>query len=204
MKTQYHFILIIYILVFILFLIYLFTDCDDYIKVLNTGNIKIDNMPYWVCPDKNNKFSRIKKFNKGDSSMGILDKWSITHITHGMIFFTILLDINKKYSNKIIYISLFIELVWEILENLPYIINKYRRSRTIYRDYVGDSISNIVSDLIFTVFGIIIAYDLSIKPHMKPSLKPLFYVIIFFELLTYYLIDDNIIINLYSLFIENK
>ena len=205
MKTKYHFILILYILIFILYLIYLFTNCNDYIKIRNTGNDKIDKMPYWLCPNKSNKFSRLTKiYNKKRhlQSMGILDKWSITHLTHGLIFFTILLFINKKYSNKLIYISLFLEFLWEVLENTKYIINKYRKSRNIYRNYVGDSVSNIVSDLIFTVFGIILAWKISIKPNTKPSLKPLLYSILFFELLTYFLINDNIVINFYSLFIE--
>ena len=207
MKTKYHFIITLYILVYILYLIYLFTDCDDHIKVNNTGNKKIDIMPYWSCPDKSNKFSRISKFNKGDDSMGVLDKWSITHTTHGLIFFCIILFFHKhyfnnEYSNKFIYIALLFELIWEILENLPYIINKYRKSRNLYRDYVGDSIANAFSDMIFTLFGIIISYYLSIKDNKITSLKPLIFTILLFEIFTYFFIDDNIVINLYSLFIK--
>ena len=204
MKTKYHFIIILYILVYILYLIYLFTDCDDYIKVSKTGNDKIDNMPYWSCPDKSNKFSRISKFNKVEKSMGVLDKWSITHITHGFIFFLIILFFNKQYfndnySNKFIYIALLFELIWEILENSPFIIYKYRKSRNLYRDYVGDSITNVIGDIIFTLFGIIISYYLSIKDNKITSLKPLIYCILFLELFTYFLINDNVIINIYSL-----
>ena len=204
MKTEYHFIIILYILVYILYLIYLFTDCDDYIKVSNTGDTKVDNKPYWKCADKSNKFSRISKFNKVEKSMGVLDKWSITHITHGFIFFLIILFFNKQYfndnySNKFIYIALLFELIWEILENLPSVIYIYRKSRNLYRSYVGDSIANVIGDIIFTLFGIIISYYLSIKDNKITSLKPLIYCILFLELFTYFLINDNVIINIYSL-----
>ena len=57
-----------------------------------------------------------------------------------------------------------------------------------------------VSDLLFTVFGIIISWNISIN--YKSPIQKLLFVTIFFELLTYFLIDDNIVINLYSLFIE--
>ena len=110
-KTNHHFYLIISINIFILLLIHILTDCKDYIKVMNTGNPKFDNKPYWVCPEINNKKSRITKFNcynKKLDSMTILDKWSITHTTHGLIIFTILLYFYKnKPTHKLIYITLF-------------------------------------------------------------------------------------------------
>ncbi len=61
----------------------------------------------------------------------------------------------------------------------------------MYRDYSGDSIANMISDTIFSLFGVILAWYL-------PMYMIIFFTI-FFEILTYVIIDDNIVINIYSL-----
>ena len=197
MKIEYHFVLTFVILTLSLVVLYKVSDCQDYIQVANTNDPRVDRRPIWLCPNNNNKFSRIRNFYNKEprlQSMGILDKWSITHITHGTLILSILLYLsNYKKTAYLFYLTLFIEIVWEIFENTSIIINKYRRSRTMYRDYSGDSIANMISDTLFCLLGIALVWHL-----------PTYMIIlttIFLEILTYIMIDDNIIINIYSLLV---
>ena len=125
--------------------------------------------------------------------MGILDKWSLTHSTHGVAIFVAIN--NYKKTLLLFYLTLATEILWEIFENTPYIINKYRRSQVaMYRDYIGDSVANMVSDTIFTLFGLIIAWYLPFRMNIV--------FLIFLEILTYVTMGDNLIINIYVLFIK--
>ena len=197
MKIEYHFLLTFLVLVCSLVILYIKYDCNAYIKVFNKNDPRTDNRPIWLCPKENDKRSRIQQIynkQKRHESMGILDEWSITHITHGILIFAILLYLNNyKKTVNIFYLTIIIEIIWELFENTPYIINKYRRSRTMYRDYSGDSIANMISDTIFSLFGVILAWYL-------PMYMIIFFTI-FFEILTYVIIDDNIVINITSLLI---
>ena len=195
MEIEYHFLIVFLILSLSLIVLYFTSDCQDFIKVANTNDPRVDKRPIWLCSNNKNKISRITNFYNKErkmQSMGIFDKWSMTHVTHGFIIYLILLYINGfKRTPTILYLTIAIEIAWEIFENTSFIINKYRRSRTLYRDYSGDSIANMISDTIFTLFGVIIVW------HLPTNM--IIATIIFFEILTYFVIDDNILINLYSL-----
>ena len=145
MKVEIHFLLIFIILILSLVILYFISDCNDYIKVFNTKDPRVDNRPIWKCIDENDKTSRLTNIyntEKHLQSMGILDMWSFTHITHGLFIFAILLYLNNNQRNiTLVYLSLLIEIIWEILENTPYIINSYRRSRSIYKVKRGDMMS---------------------------------------------------------------
>ena len=195
MKIEYHFLLIFIVLTVSLVIIYLVSDCKDSIKVANTNDPRVDFRPLWLCYDEKDKSSRLTKIYSKErylQSMGILDKWSITHITHAVVIYPILLFLNNnKRSVSLLYWTILIEIIWEIFENTAFIINKYRRSRTLYRDYSGDSIANMISDTLFTLLGVAIIWNLPYNMMLM--------VFVFLEILTYILIDDNILINIYSL-----
>jgi hypothetical protein len=195
MKTTFHFIIIFLVLIITLLGLHLFSNCNDFIKVADTGDDRVDKRPIWLCKNDTDKSSRLKRIYSKErrlQSMCVLDIFSITHITHGVFIYAILLYLNNnKPSIKLLYFTILIEIIWEIFENTAFIINKYRRSRTMYRDYSGDSIANMVSDTLFTVIGVALIWNLPY--HMGLM------VAVFFEILTYILIDDNILINIFSL-----
>ena len=168
MKIIYHILLTFLVLIGSLIFIYLKYDCSDTFKIFNHGNEIIDNKPIWVCSKENDKWSRITNMYTTErkyQSLGLLDRWSITHIAHGVVLFIILYFLNnRKKSIYIFYLTILIEILWEFYENTPYILDKYRRSKVeIYRDYIGDSIANMIGDTIFALFGLTIAWFLPIK-----------------------------------------
>ena len=58
------------------------------------------------------------------TSQQLIDIYSLSHISHGIIFYLIL----DGYRINFFFQSLIIELAWEIFENTDYIINKYREN----------------------------------------------------------------------------
>ena len=76
-------------------------------------------------------------------SQRVLDPYSFSHIGHGFIFYFFLwlvarwTPVNWRYL-----VALLVEAGWEILENSPLIIERYRHA-TIAIGYSGDSILNL-------------------------------------------------------------
>ena len=90
------------------------------------------------------------------TSQQIFDIYSFSHITHRILFYFLLKYLNYNTVNGL-YITIFLEILWEIFENTPFIINKYRQKKA-YKNYKGDSIVNMIGDIIFTIVGYYFAY----------------------------------------------
>jgi hypothetical protein len=90
-----------------------------------------------------------------NTSQTFIDRYSLSHITHGVLFYFVFKNISftKKYS---LSLTIILEIIWEWFENTPYVIKKYRTNPE-YDNYKGDSILNIIGDIIFTVIGYFIA-----------------------------------------------
>ena len=98
-----------------------------------------------------------------DTSQHLADPYSASHLMHGIIFYAVLISFTKKLSLQARFlIALLIEIGWELLENSPLIIERYRAA-TASMEYTGDSILNSTGDILFALVGFWIAYRLPWK-----------------------------------------
>ena len=92
-----------------------------------------------------------------ENSQRVADVYSFSHIIHGMLFYAFLWLVARRMPIKYRFvIALVMEASWELLENSPIIIDRYRAA-TISQGYVGDSVLNSVSDVMMVGIGFFIA-----------------------------------------------
>lgn len=85
------------------------------------------------------------------------DAYSFSHIIHGMLFYGFLWLAGRRLPVNVRFlVALLFEAGWELLENSPFIINRYREA-TISLGYVGDSVLNSVSDVGMMAIGFLVA-----------------------------------------------
>ncbi len=127
----------------------------------------------------------------GETSQRVADVYSFSHIIHGMIFYAFLWLILRKIPLKYRFlIALIIEAGWELLENSPIIINRYR-AETIALGYAGDSILNSVCDILMMSIGFIIARFSRVWTCIA--------LIIIFEIGCLFWVRDNLTLNVLML-----
>ncbi len=125
------------------------------------------------------------------NSQHALDPYTFTHLLHGLILCGILSLFRYQPVRRWSFlIAVGLEACWEILENSPIIIQRYREA-TISLDYFGDSIINSVFDILACAAG----YRMAQYVKLKGSLI-LFAAI---ELLLVLTIRDCLILNIVML-----
>ena len=103
-----------------------------------------------------------------ENSQRFADPYSFSHIGHGILFYALLwLCARKLPVRHRLLVAVVLETSWELLENSPLIINRYRAA-TIAQGYTGDSILNSVSDALMMMLGFLIAFRL--RPWMSVAL----------------------------------
>jgi hypothetical protein len=99
-----------------------------------------------------------------ENSQHISDWYTFSHIIHGFAFYGLSWLIGRRWGWPVglrLVLAAVVESAWEIFENTPLIINRYRE-QTIALDYYGDSVLNSVSDICAMVVGFLAAWRLPI------------------------------------------
>ncbi len=126
-----------------------------------------------------------------ETSQLFADPYSASHLLHGVLFFGALWFLRKKISlHWCFVIALLLETGWEILENSPLIIDRYRAA-TASLDYYGDSIFNSVGDVLFALLGFWIAYRLPWEWTLA--------LVVVIELFMLWMFRDNLTLNVLML-----
>lgn len=125
------------------------------------------------------------------TSQHLFDPYTLSHILHGVIFYPLLFYIARRLPLRTRFvIAVLIEMAWEILENSPFIIDRYRTA-TAARGYEGDSILNSLGDVLSMLLG----YELARQLPVWASVA--FFLLIEFAMLA--LFRDNLTLNVIML-----
>jgi len=93
-----------------------------------------------------------------ECSQRVADAYSFSHIIHGMLFYGLFWFIARRQPISLRYfMAVALETGWELLENSPIIINRYRDA-TMALGYAGDSILNSCSDVLMMSLGFLFAW----------------------------------------------
>src|SRR6185369_12188131 len=85
------------------------------------------------------------------------DWYTFSHVIHGIGFYFLLWLVARRLPPGIRFVlAVLLEAVWEVFENTPFVINRYRAA-TISLDYYGDSVINSMSDMASMMLGFWIA-----------------------------------------------
>ena len=97
-----------------------------------------------------------------ENSQHITDWYTFTHIVHGIGFYALLWLLARRLPVRVRFVlAVLLEAAWEVLENTPMVINRYRAA-TISLDYFGDSVINSMSDIVAMMAGFWMAYRLPV------------------------------------------
>ena len=129
------------------------------------------------------------------TSQMLADWYSLSHIVHGLLFFAALWLLARRMPvGGRFLIALLVEAVWEVTENTPMVIDRYRAT-TAAIGYTGDSIVNSLSDVAMMAFGFLIARRLPVWVSIV--------LLIALELIPLLVIRDNLALNILALIAPN-
>ncbi|PYB74140.1 MULTISPECIES: DUF2585 domain-containing protein [Rhizobium] len=144
----------------------------------------------WIC-----ECGYVKLFEAGVNTPGnsqhLFDWYTPSHIIHGFLFYGLgWLVLRKKPLTAKLALAALIEAGWEILENSPIVIDRYRTA-TMAVGYTGDSILNSGMDMVSMIAGFFFAARVPVWLTVVIALG--------FEVITAFVIRDNLTLNVLML-----
>lgn len=125
------------------------------------------------------------------NSQHLFDWYTPSHIIHGFLFYVFGWLVLRRASPGVrLTLAVAIEAAWEVLENSPIIIDRYREA-TIALGYTGDTVINSMSDVAAMAFGFAVSRRIPWRITVA--------IAIAFELLTLAIIRDNLTLNVLML-----
>ena len=98
-----------------------------------------------------------------ENSQHLTDWYTFSHVIHGIAFYGVLSLVARWIPlHGRLVLAVILESAWEILENTPMVIDRYR-AVTIALDYYGDSVLNSISDIVAMLAGFVIARRLPVR-----------------------------------------
>ena len=126
-----------------------------------------------------------------DNSQHIFDPYSFTHVLHGFVFYALLaLVVPRLAVAWRLALALTIEAIWEVIENSPAVIDRYRQA-TLALGYEGDTIVNSLADILCCGIGFVLARRLGFRRSLA--------VFIATEVILILWIRDSLILNVVML-----
>ena len=132
-----------------------------------------------------------------ENSQHIADWYSFSHVIHGLLFYFFAHVLWRRWkllggkpASWALPIAVGFEGLWELLENSPLIIDRYR-AVTVSFGYEGDAVINSLSDIGFMALGFWIASKLPVWASVTMAIA--------FELFTLFMIRDNLTLNVLML-----
>jgi hypothetical protein len=126
-----------------------------------------------------------------ENSQHVADWYTFSHVIHGFVFYWILSRLAGRLPAGLrASLAVLVEIAWEILENSPIIINRYRAA-TISFDYYGDTVLNSMSDVLACLVGFAVARRLPAAATIGLAIA--------MEVFVGYCIRDNLTLNVIML-----
>jgi len=120
---------------------------------------------FWACSSCSNLLWTSDAWSSQTSQL-FLDRYSFTHLLHGVMFAGVLaLLIRKLSASWRLVMVIAIESAWEMIENSNTVIQRYREA-TAALGYQGDTVLNSLGD----IFCCAIGFSLAIKLGWRWSL----------------------------------